>query len=301
MPVPESQADTPENYQGKPMWVKNQRNSWHGVDFPYHSTLDVQEYKRQYHRALTAVDDSIGRINLWLEENGLADNTVVILMGDNGFMFGEHGLIDKRNAYEESMRVPLLALVPGLDKPGTVVEEIAAGIDIGPTVLDIAGVESMPEQFEGQSLLPLAHGEKPEDWREDLLYEYYWEFNYPMTPTTFALRTDNFKLIQYHGIWDTEELYDIRNDPKEMHNLIDNPDYLEVRVKLRKELHKRLANNRGEHVIPYTEKWGPGAHSRNKDGSPASQFPDSWLKSETDQGLRDFMRRDENRLRDQKR
>jgi arylsulfatase A-like enzyme len=215
IPVPASQADTAENYRGKPMWVKNQRNSWHGVDFPYHSELDVQEYKRLYHQTLTAVDDSIGRISNWLEENGLADNTVVMLMGDNGFMFGEHGLIDKRNAYEESMRVPLLAYIPGLDKPGRVVEEMAANIDIGPTMLDIAGVEQMPEQFEGQSLLPLALGKKPENWREELLYEYYWEFNYPMTPTTFALRTGDFKLIQYHGIWDIEELYDMRKDPGE--------------------------------------------------------------------------------------
>ena len=299
MPVPESQADTEENYRGKPMWVKNQRNSWHGVDFPYHSDLDVQDFKLQYHRALTAVDDSIGRINLWLKENGLADNTIVILMGDNGFMFGEHGLIDKRNAYEESMRVPLLAYIPGLDQPGRVVEEIVAGIDIGPTVLDIAGIEEMPEQFEGKSMLPLAMGEKVTDWREDLLYEYYWEFNYPMTPTTFALRSDNYKLIQYHGIWDTEELYDIKNDPKEMRNLIDDPKYLEVRVNMRNELYRRLTSNKGEHTVPYTEKWGPGAHSRNKNGSKAAQFPESWRKVQDDDGLRDFMIRDEKRLREQ--
>ena len=87
-------------------------------------------------------------------------------------------------------------------------------------------------------------------------------------------------------------------DPREMNNLIDDPAYLEVRVKLRKELHRRLANNRGEHVIPYTEKWGPGAHSRNREGSAAARFPDSWLKLETDEGLRDFMYRDEARLRD---
>ena len=103
IPVPASQADTPENYAGKPMWVKNQRNSWHGVDFPYHSSLDVQAYKMRYHRALSAVDESLGRLFQWLEDNGHADDTIVMLMGDNGFMFGEHGLIDKRNAYEESM------------------------------------------------------------------------------------------------------------------------------------------------------------------------------------------------------
>jgi arylsulfatase A-like enzyme len=178
-----------------------------------------------------------------------------------------------------------------------VVEQIVAGIDIGPTMLDIAGADALPEQFEGSSLLPLALGQTPADWREDLLYEYYWEFNYPMTPTTFALRTERFKLIQYHGIWDIEELYDLQNDPREMNNLIDDPDYLEVRVRLRKELHRRLANNRGEYVIPYTEKWGPGAHSRNRNGSPAAEFPEGWLKLETDEGLRDFMIRDEARLR----
>ena len=298
IPAPDSQADTEANYRGKPMWVKNQRNSWHGVDFPYHSTLDVQEYKRLYHETLMAVDDSIGRIAAWLEANGLADNTIVMLMGDNGFLFGEHGLIDKRNAYEESMRVPLLMYVPGLDEPGRVVEEIAANIDIAPTLLDIAGIDEMPAQFEGASLWPLARGETPDDWRSDLLYEYYWEFNYPMTPTTFALRTERFKLIQYHGVWDLEELYDLANDPREMNNLIDDPAFLEVRVSLRKELHRRLANDRGEHVIPYTEKWGPGAHSRNRDGSRAAPFPDNWLKSPDDDGLRDFMYPDELRLRD---
>jgi len=300
IPAPPSQADTEENYRGKPMWVKNQRNSWHGVDFPYHSTLDVQEYKRRYHQTLTAVDDSIGRISAWLEDNGLADNTIIMLMGDNGFMFGEHGLIDKRNAYEESMRVPLLMYVPGLKEPGRVVDKIAANIDIAPTLLDVAGVEDMPEQFEGASLLPLALGQEPADWRADLLYEYYWEFNYPMTPTTFALRTERYKLIQYHGIWDLEELYDLQADPMEMNNRIDDPELLAVRVQLRKELYRRLANDRGEHVIPYTEKWGPGAHSRNRDGSGAARFPDSWLKSPDDDGLRDFMYRDEYRLRDRR-
>ena len=83
-------------------------------------------------------------------------------------------------------------------------------------------------------------------------------------------------------------------------NLIDDPEYLEVRVRLRKELHRRLANNRGEHVIPYTEKWGPGAHSRSREGSRAASFPESWLKKDGDDGLRDFMYRDEQRLRDQK-
>ena len=268
------------------MWVKNQRNSWHGVDFPYHSELNVQEYKRQYHRALSAVDDSLGRINTWLKANNLDQNTAVILMGDNGFLFGEHGLIDKRNAYEESMRVPLIASIPGAKK-GYVVEEMAANIDIAPTILDIAGIKEKPPQFAGDSLLPLAEGKKVDDWRDTLLYEYYWEFNFPQTPTTFAVRSDDFKLIQYHGIWDTDELYDIKNDPKEMHNLIDDPRYLAVKVKLRKDLFARLAMD-GEHAVPYTKKFSSGSVFRHINRSKAAEYPDHWLRKGTEQDLERF-------------
>jgi N-acetylglucosamine-6-sulfatase len=287
IPIPLSQADTAENYRGKPMWVKNQRNSWHGVDFPYHSSLDVQAYKMEYHRAMSAVDDSIGRILSWLEANGLEKNTIVMLMGDNGFLFGEHGLIDKRNAYEESMRVPLVAWGPGVIEQGHTVDEMVANLDIAPTMLDIAGLES-PEQFEGRSLLGLARGRPVSNWRDELLYEYYWEFNFPSTPTTFALRTDDYKLIQYHGIWDTEELYDMQNDPNEMRNLIGDPRYLPIVASMRQQLFKRLENNRGQHVVPYTEKFSSGAVFRERDRSKAAEFPARWLKKDTDKGLEDF-------------
>ena len=287
IPVPESQADTAENYAGKPMWVKNQRNSWHGVDFPYHSSLDVQAYKMEYHRAMSAVDDSVGRLLAWLSENGYAENTIVMLMGDNGFLFGEHGLIDKRNAYEESMRVPLLAWGPGVIEQGLSVSEMIANLDIAPTVMEIAGL-TPPAQFEGQSFVSLAKGLEIDEWRDELLYEYYWEFNFPSTPTTFALRTDAFKLIQYHGVWDTEELYDLRSDPKEMNNLINNPKYLSIVASMRRQLFNRLSNNKGEHVVPYTEKFSSGAVFRERDRSTAAEFPEHWLKKDSDQGLEDF-------------
>ncbi len=287
--VPASQADTEENYAGKPMWVKNQRNSWHGVDFPYHSEMNVQEYKRQYHRALSAVDDSLGRVLKWLKDNNLENDTIVMLMGDNGFMFGEHGLIDKRNAYEESMRVPLLAYAPGYFKPGTVVEEMVANLDIAPTVLEIAGAEK-PDHFDGESWLPLAKNDAVTSWRENFLYEYYWEFNYPSTPTTFALRTDNYKLIQYHGVWDTEELYDLKNDPKEMHNLIDSPKHQQLIAQMRHDLFNRLVNKEGDNVIPYTEKYTHGAVYRERDRGKTADFPEHWLKKDGDAGLRTFLR-----------
>lgn len=285
IPVPASQADTLENYKGKPMWVRNQRNSWHGVDFPYHSLLNVQEYKRLYHRALSAVDESLGKLLDWLQQNGLRNNTLVIFMGDNGFLFGEHGLIDKRNAYEESMRVPLLMSAPGLISRGRTVKQVAANIDIASTVLDAAGLPSA-EQFDGQSLMPLARGKRVRGWRDHLLYEYYWEFNYPHTPTTFALRTGRFKLIQYHGVWDTEELYDLKNDPKEMNNLIEDPKHLQRKVEMRRKLFELLANRAGAHVIPYTEKFNSGAVFRNRSRSRAAEFPDKWLREAGEADLR---------------
>lgn len=274
--LPASAADTEENYAGKPMWVYNQRNSWHGVDFPYHSDLDVREYLRRYYQTLSSVDDSLGRILAFLEDNDLDDSTTILFMGDNGFLFGEHGLIDKRNAYEESMRVPFLAYGPGVIAEGTVVESLAANLDIAPTVLDLAGIETMPEQFEGISLMPALAGNEVD--RDEFLYEYYWEYDFPHTPTTFAIRTPDYKLIQYHGVWDTEELYDMVNDPREMRNLIDSPELEDVKASLRHRLFQLLENDEGEHVVPYTEKLDSGAVLRDRDGSPAAEFPEKWLR-----------------------
>lgn len=268
-----------------PMWVRNQRNSWHGDEFPYHSDLPLAEFKREYHRTLTAVDDSIGRLTNWLEEQGLRENTVIILMGDNGFLFGEHGLIDKRNAYEESMRVPLLVSAPGRYAAGQTEASIVANIDIAPTLLALAGVQA-PEHYDGASFahLPSGTGKKisypgsQDVWRDTLTYEYYWEFNYPQTPTTFAIRTDRYKYIQYHGVWDTEELFDLSKDPREASNLIEDPEYLAVKVELRKALYKSLTDRRGVNAIPYSEKFNQGAVFRHADRSQAAEYPEKWLR-----------------------
>jgi len=265
-----------------PMWVINQRNSWHGDEFPYHSELPLAEFKRQYHRTLSAVDDSLGRLLAWLRAADLTDDTVVVLMGDNGFLFGEHGLIDKRNAYEESMRVPLLLAAPGLYKSGQAVDGMVANIDIAPTLLALAGVEP-PPHYDGRSFagLPQTTAGQTDDtagWRDALAYEYYWEFNYPQTPTTFALRTDRFKYIQYHGVWDTEELYDLEADPAESRNLIEDPTLLAVKVEMRNRLYTALADRQGNHTIPYARKFNQGAVFRHSGRSSAAEFPDKWLR-----------------------
>lgn len=262
----------------KPLWVRNQRNSWHGVDFPYHSSLDVAEYYRQYCRTLSAVDDSVGRLLDWLEESGQADNTLVMFMGDNGFLFGEFGLIDKRNAYEPSMRVPLLAQCPGVIPAKSEVRPMVANLDIGPTVLEAAGLPT-PSHMDGRSFLPLAAG-KPgaaEGWRKELLYEYYWEYNFPHTPTVFALRTDDHKFIQYHGVWDVDELYDLKNDPGETRNLIFEPAHTERIRDLRVRLGRMLREDDAERV-PFTLKRGMGANLRRESGSKAAEFPPEFLR-----------------------
>ncbi len=278
IPEPPSRADTAENYEGKPMWVKNQRNSWHGVDYPYHSTLDVQEYQRNYHRSLSAVDESVGRLVRWLEDRGLEDDTLVLFMSDNGFLFGEHGLIDKRNAYEESMRVPLIAWGPGVVRTSGDRHEVVANVDIAPTLVEAAGLQSAP-QFSGDSFLALIREPAADPkWRNELLYEYYWEYNFPHTPTTFALRTERYKLIQYHGVWDTEELYDLENDPREMKNLIESAEHQERIADMRRRLFELLANAGGEHVIPWSRRDHDAAVLRHRDGAKAAEFPEKWLR-----------------------
>lgn len=276
----------PAEDAGAPMWVANQRNSWHGDEFPYHSDLPLREFKRQYHRTLSAVDDSLGRLLAWLDTSGLADDTVVVLMGDNGFLFGEHGLIDKRNAYEESMRVPLLLAAPGHYRGGQVVDEMVANIDIAPTLLSLAGAD-VPAHYDGMSFAPLPApadkrrhdaAETTPVWRDALAYEYYWEFNYPQTPTVFALRTDRYKYIQYHGVWDTEELYDLTTDPGETKNLIEDPALLHVKVDMRERLYTALTDRQGGHTIPYARKFNQGAVFRHSERSKAAEFPDKWLR-----------------------
>jgi N-acetylglucosamine-6-sulfatase len=260
-----------------PLWVKNQRNSWHGVDFAYHGDIDLVDYVRRYYSTLGAVDDSVGRIRKWLAANKLDKNTVVIYMADNGFLFGEHGLIDKRNAYEESIRVPMLMSAPGVIAPGTRVKSMSANIDIAPTILDLAGITA-PKGYAGMSLLPFAKASDtpPPPPREELLYEYYWEYNYPHTPTTFAIRTPRYKLVQYHGIWDTEELFDLQADPKEQRNLIAAPELAALKLSLRRRLWEKLKDSTGNRVVPFGEKTSEGAVFRNPNGAPAGTFPKRW-------------------------
>ena len=174
--LPDTMANTPENNAGKPMWVRNQRNSWHGADFPYHTDRSMTEQVRDYYRTLSPVDDSLGRIMAYLRKNKLDQNTMVVFYSDNGFLIGEHGLIDKRNAYEPSVRVPMVVWAPGMLPRGVTNPAVVRNLDLAPTFLDVARL-AKPAQMEGKSLLPVAEGTVDEKaWNAgDFIYEYYWE------------------------------------------------------------------------------------------------------------------------------
>jgi N-acetylglucosamine-6-sulfatase len=234
---------TTVNYRDIPRWVRAQRYSWHGVDYMYHGQIPFDEFYHLYLETLLAVDESVQSVMKWVEENGLKENTMIVYMGDNGFLFGEHGLIDKRNAYEESMRVPLLVWAPGLIKGGTVLPQMILNIDLAPTFLELAGI-AKPAQMQGQSFLPLLKGNTVA-WRDKIFYEYYWEQAFPQTPTTYAIRTDQYKYIAYNGIWDINELYDLQKDPYEMNNLIRNKEMDKTGLQLRNELYDWLEKTSG--------------------------------------------------------
>ncbi len=267
---PSSMNMTEEQTRTRPMWVQNQRNSWHGVEYPYHTGMDIAEYYKMYAETLLAVDESLGRVMDVLRERGELDSTLLIYMGDNGFAFGEHGLIDKRTAYEESMRVPMLARCPELFAGGRTVKEVVANLDILPTVLETAGV-AVPKGIDGRSMLPVLQGKKTE-WRDSLLYEYFWERNFPQTPTIHALRTDRYKYIRYHGIWDLDELYDLQEDPKETRNLIAEPAHAATVKQMNARLFEILENTGGMNMPLYRDSGGQ-SRLRHPDRSKAAPFP----------------------------
>ncbi|MFC0773841.1 sulfatase family protein [Terrimonas alba] len=235
---------TKVNYRDIPKWVRNQRYSWHGVDYMYHGFIQFDNFYRRYLETLQAVDESVQKVLEWVSSQGLQNNTMVVYMGDNGFSFGEHGLIDKRHAYEESMRVPLLVWAPGMVKPNSVVEQIIMNVDLAPTFLELAGINK-PGQMQGFSFTDILKGKNSPWSRDKVFYEYYWEAAFPQTPTMFAIRTDRYKYIYYNGVWDINELYDLQADPYEMNNLIRDSSYQKTGMALRTELFNWLQQTGG--------------------------------------------------------
>ncbi len=277
--LPASSKLHSKNLLNRPRWLLDQRNSWHGMDFPLHSGHSVETFYKSYCEALRSVDDSIGAVMDQLKKMGVYDDTLVIYMGDNGYMFGEHGLIDKRVAYETSSRVPMLMQCPSIIKGGTVLEQVVANIDIAPTVLEAMGLQT-PPHMDGSSFLPLAQG-RSIPWRDCFLYVYYWEQNYPHTPTHFSLRGDKYKFTTYYGVWDSDELFDIKADPAEQNNLIHNPAFEQTRRQMQGRLYAMM-DELGGMSIPLNPPRGRQQNKRlrNRNGVKAADFPEAFIVDE---------------------
>jgi N-acetylglucosamine-6-sulfatase len=232
--------DTAFALDGKPAWIKQRLSTWHGIHgplfewrkkFPDSRPEAVKDFENMVHGywgTILSVDDSVGRMREFLEKSGQLDRTLIVFLGDNGLLEGEHGMVDKRTAHEPCLRIPIIARGGGLPA-GKVESRQVLTVDLPPSLLELTGAKEL-EKIAGKSWVKLVREGDPA-WRTGWLYHYNYEKQFPYTPNVRALRTDRWKYIRYpHGPrFDStpdkhlRELYDLRADPEERKNLINDP------------------------------------------------------------------------------
>lgn len=252
IPHPEDVSDfylIPEE-TGEKVYFKDQDDL---LNFKY------QRYIKDYLRCIASVDDNVGRLFDYLEEEGILDDTVIIYTSDQGFFLGDHGWYDKRFMYEESLRMPFIVRYPKEIKSGTVVDEIITNVDIPATFADWAGIPK-PDYFQGYSFRPLTQGIIPEGWQQSMYYRYWMHLAHHHVYAHYGVRTKKYKLIYYYAEamgqpnaidksktpeW---ELFDLEKDPREMNNVYSDPEYADVVKELKDELH-RLQEKVGDEPV----------------------------------------------------
>jgi N-acetylglucosamine-6-sulfatase len=239
----------------KPRWVTARLDTWHGIYGPLYgfrekhpdrskaAVADFERFVRSYTGTINSVDDSVGAIYAALAEQGVLDDTIFVFSSDNGFLLGEHGMIDKRSMHEESIRVPLVVRYPRRAKPGSVIREQVLSVDLAPSLLELTGAQPLPKTH-GASWAPLLAG-KTEGWRKSWYYAYDYEKQFPYTPNVRGVRTDGWKYVRYpHGDGGADrhkaELYDLAIDPGERHNLAGSPAHASRVLQLRAELDRLM-------------------------------------------------------------
>ena len=194
-----------------------------------------QRYMQDYLACIASVDENVGRVLDYLDENGLSENTIVVYTSDQGFYLGEHGWFDKRFIYEESFRTPLLIRWPEKIEPGSATDEMVQNLDFAQTFLEAAGIEA-PDDMQGESLMPLLEGNF-EEWDRDAVYYHYYEYpGFHMVKRHYGIVTKDYKLAHFYYDIDEWELYDRRNDPMELNNVYDDPAYEQVVIELKEKL-----------------------------------------------------------------
>ena len=205
-----------------------------------------QQYIKDYLACVRSVDDNIGRLLTYLDESGLAKNTIVIYTADQGFYLGDHGWYDKRFMYEESLRMPFIIRYPGSIEPGQRIEEMTLNLDFAPTLLEFAGVQ-VPVEMQGESFVSLLNGTESPPWRKAIYYHYYEYPKWHQVQPHYGIRTGRYKLIHFYYDIDVWELYDLQEDPDELHNLYEDPEHSALITSLKEEL-KRLQVQYGDDI-----------------------------------------------------
>lgn len=224
-----------------------------------------KRYLQDYLACVQAVDDNVGRFLDYLDQAGLAENTIVVYTSDQGFFLGEHNFFDKRFMYEESLRMPFLIRWPKRIKPGSVSKGMILNVDFAPTFLDAADTK-VPTDMQGRSFLPLLAGRQPQNWRTSMYYRYYHPGHHNVA-AHYGLRTMRYKLIYFHKLnqW---ELYDLQKDRLEMHNVYRDPAYAKTLAGLKRELYRLKTElkdtDQFQDQVPADDVDGQGPPNRNR-------------------------------------
>ncbi|MEM9159346.1 MAG: sulfatase-like hydrolase/transferase [Verrucomicrobiota bacterium] len=240
-----------EDFVGKPEWQRRQRTrdvrwEWRTRDLEgevlpeaieEEAWPDGQKKYIEQFRCLAAVDEGLGKVMRALERRGTLENTLIVFTSDNGYFHGEHRRWDKRLAYEESLRIPMVIAHPGKIEAGATVAQLVSNVDFAPTILDYLGL-SVPEGMQGKSMVAALRG-SDQPLRDSIFYEYWVDLVHSI-PAMTAVRTDRYKLIQYPEIDDIDELYDLQVDPHEMNNLAVNPEHAKLYGDMRKLMQERI-------------------------------------------------------------
>ena len=219
-----------------------------------------QRYIKDYLRCVASVDDNVGRMLDYLDEQGLTENTIVIYTSDQGFFLGDHGWYDKRFMYEESLRMPFVIRYPKAIQAGTVSDDMILNVDFAPTFLDYAGIP-VPDEFQGTSFRPVLEGDTPYEWQTSMYYRYWMHLAHHHVYAHYGVRTHKHKLIYYYAdalgqggaIDDTKEpeweLFDLEKDPMEMNSVYGDPAYEDVTADLKAEMYRLQAEVNDERYV----------------------------------------------------